>query len=129
MTVIKDKEIQAYCKSASKQCPRAFKKLLRVSLRDSIDAYIEEQPNADMAAITAHFGTPQQFASGFLDAMPEEKQQHILHKTKTIRLCSIIATIVFIIAVTVAVVIVVHANKKSSASYSEIYLDTAIEES
>lgn len=128
MNNITDKEIRIYCIATAKHCPSAFKKSLKASLYDSINAYIEEQPYANIDDITEHFGTPEQFAREFLDAMPADKRQKAIHKNTVIRICAITATVIITASVIIATILIVQANKKSSASYAEIYTETVLEE-
>lgn len=51
------------------QCPGGTKKLILSQLQQNIAAFLEESPNADLAAIHAHFGTPRQIANAYLEEL------------------------------------------------------------
>lgn len=54
-------------------CGGKIKRTLMANIAATIEGYIEEHPGIDFAAVQAHFGTPQQIASAFVDEMGTEE--------------------------------------------------------
>ena len=54
-------------------CGGKTKREMMARIRATVDAYIAEHPTADLAAIQARFGTPQQIAAAFVDEMGTEE--------------------------------------------------------
>lgn len=54
-------------------CGGKTKREMMARIRATVDAYIAEHPAADLAAIQARFGTPQQIAAAFVDEMGTEE--------------------------------------------------------
>ena len=47
-------------------CPRKLKNMILGDIRENVQAFVEEAPHADMAALYAHFGAPQQIAASYV---------------------------------------------------------------
>lgn len=54
-------------------CGGQVKKMLMANITATIGGYVEEHPGIDFAAVQAHFGTPQQIATAFVDEMDTEE--------------------------------------------------------
>lgn len=54
-------------------CGGKVKRTLMANITATIEGYIAENPGIDFAAVQAHFGTPQQIASAFVDEMGTEE--------------------------------------------------------
>ena len=65
------KELKNYYRrvSAWLPCRGAQKKLIMDNITNTVESYLAEHPEADFAALQAHFGTPEQIASAFVDEM------------------------------------------------------------
>ena len=64
-----DSALKRYVRSISDGLPysmRARKQILS-QIRESIDDYLQENPEADLATVQAHFGTPQEIAASFVN--------------------------------------------------------------
>ena len=109
------------------QCPGGTKKLILSQLQQNIAAFLEESPNADLAAIHAHFGTPQQIANAYLEELsaPElSKKLQLRRKIVAIILAaSISAVAIWGIGVSVALASAVS----STTGYIEMYPVTVTE--
>ena len=94
-----EKEIRRYCRAVSSwlPCPRNEKKDILEKLKLSIADYQEQNPDADFAAIKAHFGTPQTVAAAYVDMMDTAE---LLRK---LRIRRRVLTIVLILAAIVLV--------------------------
>ena len=64
-----DPALKQYMRSLTRElpCSGKMKKQLASQIRCSIMEYLQEQPEADLAAIQAHFGTGQEIAASFVD--------------------------------------------------------------
>ena len=69
------KELKHYYRQVSAwlPCGGRLKKQLMSSITATVDGYLAEHPEADFAALQAHFGSPQQIASAFVDEMETEE--------------------------------------------------------
>ena len=47
-------------------CPRKLKNMILSDIRENVQAFAEENSDADMAALYAHFGAPQQIAASYV---------------------------------------------------------------
>ena len=116
-------KIKQYCRTVSKQCPRAYRKKIRETVTLAVTEYTDTHPAADIQQFEQHFGTPQQFVEAFLGDLPAvEKQQYIRH-SKTVAFCSIAAVIVFVAAVVTTAVIVIHDNREAAGAYTEVSIE------
>ena len=50
------------------------KKLMR-DIRNAVESYLQENPDATVEDITAHFGTPQEISATYLEEMPSQELQ------------------------------------------------------
>lgn len=102
---------------ARKNCPSAYRKKLKETLAAGLMDYIEANPQADIAALTAHFGRPEDFANEFINEMTAEEKQQMLKRAKVGKWCALIATAVFVITVVVSAIIIVKESKEAEAYY------------
>lgn len=63
--------LRRYYRSIRKHLPCTKKEKERIlgEIKASVSSYLEDHPRSDIAQIHAHFGTPQQIASGYIDAL------------------------------------------------------------
>lgn len=61
-----------------------IKKQIMDSLRQSVNAYLEENPGADFKEVKAHFGTPQQIAAAYVEEMDTSEVMKKLRIRKTV---------------------------------------------
>ncbi|MBQ6931144.1 MAG: hypothetical protein IJN38_03360 [Clostridia bacterium] len=102
--MITDKEILEYIKTVERRCPQATKDKIRAELEDNLYSFREENPNADMAAAVKRFGTPEDYAAGFAQAMSAEEQVKAMSKAAAIRKTAVV-TAIAIVAIFAAVMI------------------------
>lgn len=102
--MITDKEILEYVKTVERRCPQATKEKIRAELEDTLFTFREENPNADMAAAVKRFGTPEDYAAGFAQAMTAEEQVEAMSKAAAIRKTAVV-TAIAIVAIFAAVMI------------------------
>lgn len=80
------KELNAYYRQIQGwlPCGGKLKKQLMMNIVATIEDYRVEHPEADFAALQAHFGTPQQIASAFVDEMGTAELLNALHTRRKI---------------------------------------------
>lgn len=61
------KELKQYYNQIQKKlpCTHSYRKRFVQDLQASVDSYLNENPNADFAAIEEHFGSPEQITSAY----------------------------------------------------------------
>ena len=79
-------------------CGGSLRRRLMGNITATVEGYIADHPQADFAALQAHFGTPQQIATAFVDEMDTQE----LLRTLRIRR-KILRTVFFGIATAVAI--------------------------
>lgn len=92
------KELKAYYRQIADclPCSGKPKAQLMDRITATVDCYLQEHPEADFSAVQAHFGTPEQIASSFVDEMEGEdllKALRLRKKVLRILLCCVAAVI------------------------------------
>ena len=61
-------DIRRYCRRIRSwlPCPGKLKNMILGDIRENVQAFAEENSDADMAALYAHFGAPQQIAASYV---------------------------------------------------------------
>ncbi len=106
-----------FYRAARKGCPSAYRKKLCETLKAALLDYTDANPQADMAALTAHFGRPEDFANEFINEMTAEEKHQMLKRAKIGKWCALIATAVFVITVVISAIIIVKESKEAEAYY------------
>lgn len=106
-----------FYQSARKSCPYAYRKKFSETLNAALLDFTDANPDADMAALTAHFGRPEDFADEFINEMTADEKQRMLKRAKVGKWCALVATAVFIITVIISAIIIVRESKESDAYY------------
>lgn len=110
--MITDKEILEYIKTVERRCPQATKEKIKAELEDNLYSFREENPNADMAAAVKRFGTPEDYAAGFAQAMSAEEQVRAMNKAAAIRKTAVVTAIVIVAMVALSLIItLIDAHK------------------
>lgn len=110
--MITDKEILEYVKTVERRCPQATKEKIRAELEDNLYSFREENPNADMAAAVKRFGTPEDYAAGFAQAMSAKEQVKAMSKAAAIRKTAVVTAIVIVAMVALSLIItLIDAHK------------------
>ncbi len=115
-----------FYRAARKSCPCAYRKKLSETLKSALLDFTDANPSADMAALTAHFGHPEDFANEFINEMTADEKQQMLKRAKIGKWCALIATAVFVAAVIITAIIIVKESKESDAYYYQY--EVSIEE-
>lgn len=122
--MITDKEILEYIKTVERRCPQATKDKIRAELEDNLYTFREENPNADMAAAVKRFGTPENYAAGFAQAMSAEEQVKEMSKAAAIRKTAVVTAIAIVAMVALSLIItLIDAHK----DYGGRVIDSEVE--
>lgn len=110
--MITDKEILEYIKTVERRCPQATKEKIKAELEDNLYSFREENPNADIAAAVKRFGTPEDYAAGFAQAMSAKEQVKAMSKAAAIRKTAVVTAIVIVAMVALSLIItLIDAHK------------------
>lgn len=103
--MVRENALGAYCRAVKGWLPCDAKQKRRIleKIRLDVTGYLEESPDADIAAIQARFGTPQTIASAYVDDMDTAKLLHSLRVRK--RIITIVAAAMAVILLTWAGVV------------------------
>ena len=133
MSDANSKTIQQYCKAVKKElsCPGKIKKDLIIRLTPDLEMFAEENPNASLDDISAHFGSPKEVAESYLASLDEEELKKRINKAKRIWI-AVIAVCAAILLLFIAMMVrtTIH-NQNGQLVYYEktisegetIYLD------
>ena len=106
-----------FYRAARKSCPCAYRKKLSETLKSALLDFTEVNPSADMAAFTAHFGRPEDFANEFINEMTADEKQQMLKRAKIGKWCALIATAVFVITVVISAIMIVKESKEAETYF------------
>ncbi len=65
-------------------CNGQQKRRILAEIRSSVASYLENHPEADFSQLEAHFGTPQQIASGYVEDLNTEETLRALRIRKKV---------------------------------------------
>ena len=65
-------------------CPRKMKRIILSDIRENVEFYLEENPDATIAQIQNHFGNPQQIAASYVSDLDMTKLLRDLRLRKRI---------------------------------------------
>lgn len=116
--MITDKEILEYIKTVERRCPQATKDKIRAELEDNLYTFREENPGADMAAAVKRFGTPEDYAAGFAQAMSAEEQVKEMSKAAAIRKTAVVTAIAIVAMVALSLIITLIDAHKDYNGYT-----------
>ena len=116
-----NRELKRYYRETMRLLPGTAKqkKQLMETLWESVNAYIEENPQATIQEVQAHLGTPQQTAAPYLDEMsaPDVIKKIRTRKTVIAIICAAIA--VALIMWGIGLAITISDAKDSAGGYVE----------
>lgn len=126
MSDANSKTIQQYCKAVKKElsCPGKIKKDLIIRLTPDLEMFAEENPNASLEDISAHFGSPKEVAESYLASLDEEELKKRINKAKRIWI-TVIAVCAAILLLFIATYIYMIIDNKDSES---VYYEESISE-
>lgn len=86
-----DSQLKRYYRliSATLPCGKKMKQEILSQLKGSVRQYLQQNPDADFAAVQKHFGTPEQIAAGYVEDQASDSLIKGLNSKK--RLITIVA--------------------------------------
>ncbi len=122
--MITDKEILDYIKAVQRNCPPNLKEKIKADLENNLYDFREENSEADMTAAVKRFGSPEDYAAGFAQAMSPEEQVKAMNKTATVRKVTVVTAIVVVAMVALSLIItLIDAHK----DYGGRVIDSEVE--
>lgn len=111
------KTLTRYCRSVASwlPCPGKQKKQILREIQGNVALYLEENPEADLAAVQTRFGNPQAIAAAYVDGMDTEA---LLRSLRTRR------RIVAIVAATALICVALWAGVVGWAAIREYLSST-----
>ncbi len=106
-----------FYRAARKSCPCAYRKKLSETLKSALLDFTDANPSADMAALTAHFGRPEDFANEFINEMTADEKQQMLKRAKIGKWCALAVSITFILAIIAVAIGIIIEDQKSEIYY------------
>lgn len=123
MSDANSKTIQQYCKAVKKElsCPGKIKKDLIIRLTPDLEMYAEENPNASLDDISAHFGSPKEVAESYLASLDEEELKKRINKAKRIWITVIsVCAAILLLFVAIYAYMVTENRRITPVYYDEI---------
>ncbi len=112
--------VKKYYRQVQRACPAAYRKRLTADLQDHISDFLEAHPDADRAALTAHFGDPREFAAEYLSSLDKEQIKKELNRTAMVRRIVILALLIVIIGMIITFIIMMIWNARHEATITII---------
>lgn len=106
-----------FYRAARKNCPTAYRKKLCETLKVALLDFTDANPDANMEALTVHFGRPEDFANAFINEMTAEEKQQMLKRAKVGKWCALAVTATFILAIIAVAIGIILEDQKSEVYY------------
>lgn len=117
-----DAALKRYYRSIRKDLPCSYKMKKRIiqQIQESVDQFLEQNPNADFAAVQLHFGEPQTIALSYIE---DQDAPELLRKMRVKRkvIAIVAGTMALALALWMAVVVwgIVDAEQTTNGHTSE----------
>lgn len=122
---VKRMQVRQYIWQVSRRlsCPAGRKRQIMANIRAGIREFLQENPEADMAAVTARFGAPEQIAESYLSEIDPKELQKALNIRKRIFTVFLITALAALTMWAIAVVIASIDAHKSAEAYGEFIVN------
>lgn len=82
-----DKALRRYYRAIRKRllCPARLRRRTLEQLQSGVEDFLDAHPGADMAQVTAHFGTPEQVADDVLSALEPRELRRYARRVHVVR--------------------------------------------
>lgn len=104
-------------------CPAGRKQQIMENIRSGVNDFLLEKPDADMAAIMQHFGTPEQIAESYLSEMDLKELKKTLNIRKRTFTVVLIAVLTALAMWAIAVVIASIDAHIQAGGYGEFIVN------
>ena len=103
-------------------CNPRIKQTLMDEIKENIDQFLEEYPDADYDVIVQRFGTPQQIAASYLEEMDPQEVLNKLNTRKRIAGIVTAGVVLFVVLCGIWVLLFAADVMNSAESYLEVYI-------
>lgn len=103
-------------------CNPRIKQTLMDKIKENIDQFLEEYPDADYDVIVQRFGTPQQIAASYLEEMDPQEVLYRLNTRKRIAGIVTAGVVLFVVLCGIWVLLFAADVMNSAKSYLEVYV-------
>ena len=93
-----------------------------LKIKENIDQFLEEYPDADYDVIVQRFGTPQQIAASYLEEMDPQEVLYRLNTRKRIAGIVTAGVVLFVALCGIWVLLFAADVMNSAESYLEVYI-------
>ena len=117
------KTYKRYLREVSKQIPSFWpeKQAFLANLKHDVVDYIASHPNADGAALSAHFGSPKEIGFSFLAELSYEQiQKRISNSRKIVTTIVVIGTIVLLMIAAALIGMIIYNCSQVNGYYTTI---------
>ena len=123
-------DAKKYCREVGKwlPCSRLQKKRILDDLRDSVAAYIDDNPDAEYQAIVERFGLPQVIAATYIEELDSrELLGNLRVKRRIVSIVSVVACLVVFIWLGITTVALISDTHQADGYYIT-HIDEGVEE-
>lgn len=123
---VQKKQLSRYYRQikANLPCTGIMKRQLLARIKDSIDTYLVDHPNATMDEIITQFGAPQEIATACLEEMDPKKISADLKIRKKILFIFFGAVLAVILMIAGTLLLVLQSDYDSKTGYIESSIGT-----
>lgn len=119
-----EKMLRAYYRNIKREliCPRDTKSRILSDLQHNVNAYLSENPDAALCDVQDHFGTPQQIAASYVEALGTPE---LLGKLKLRRrILTLVAAVLAVGLIVWAIAVVIASIDAHNAveGYAEVFI-------
>ena len=123
-----EKELKKYYTGIRRElyCDTEAKKRILAAIKENVEAYLEEHPEATFENVQDRFGTPKQIATSYLEEleMPELIGKLKVRRTIVTAICTALGLVVLLWAVVVVIALIDSIQQSGGSGYSYItYID------
>lgn len=121
-----ERAARRYCRKVRSWLPGGkMRRYVMTQIRETVQEFVQEHPDADVAAIQAQLGTPQEIAAAYVENMETAAVLKGLRIRRRVLFAVCATMLVILISWTVLVTIVTVRDRNSigDAPYIEVYIE------
>ncbi len=124
------RELERYYRSISKEliCGGIEKRAIIGSIKDSVECFMSDHPDADIAAVIENFGSAKEVAEEYFNNETNEVVKAKVKRSRTIVISVIVALVIALLVYIAFIVTAIISNLKTTNGYAIEYI-TVISES
>lgn len=105
-------------------CTKKEKARILDEIKASVAAYLADHPQSDFAQVEAHFGSPQQIASGYVEALNTAETLHALKiRKRVLTTVGAVALAMLLLWAGVLTWAAIEANNTNNGYYVDEWVD------